>query len=141
MRSLTLSRGEKLSPSPPHSLNVPRTRSKPIVKSTGRRCAERKAERGGSWRRCDFLISTFRPGPLSSFSLRSVPPPLSYASLIPERMNEPSLRDLGDFSATVNGRGVVALGPCKEKGQPAGFHVLSAPANGATQVCHCRAQA
>jgi len=70
MRSLTLSRGEKLSPSRPHSLNVPWTHSKPIVKSTGRRCAERKAERGGSWRRCDFLISTFRPGPPSSFSLR-----------------------------------------------------------------------
>lgn len=103
MHSLTFSRGEKLSPNP-HSLKVPLDLSR-IVKSTGCRCVGRKVERRIMEAR--FSDSDFSSG-LVIQSARSVPLPPSPSPPPPchwstERMNESSLRDLGDFLATVNG--------------------------------------
>jgi len=48
-------------------------------------------------------------------------------------MNELNIRDYGDFLATVNGARRCRV-RVQKKGQPAGFHVSSDPANGNTSV-------
>lgn len=118
MWSLTLSRGEKLSP---HSVKRPLDSFRAIVKSTRRPCAGRKAERGGSWKR-DFLILTFRPGLSSSFSLRdrSLPHRLTrhWSS---ERMNEWTVYAISGTSWLPWMGAALSRSDPGKKGQPAGF--------------------